>query len=208
MTYNVVVLNGPPESGKDTVCDFMHDHIIDRNINKRIMQAKFSEPLKVGIHALFGILDEYGEVAKHDAFEDVKETPQEKFFGMTPREAYIWGSEEVMKPRFGNFVFGQIMANKLQWFFDTDFADDYNTSPLLVISDCGFKEEVEFLASVVPLKQILRIRLFRTGKTFQNDSRSWFEYEGLPNIDLINNGTVDDLHVQIKAIVNDFELYV
>ncbi len=204
MTYNIIALNGPPQSGKDTVAQKMYNAIVDINVNKRMTIAKFSDPLKLGVHAAFGIVNEFAEVQGEDWFEDRKDTPLDEFFGMSPREAYIWFSEEVMKPRFGKFIFGQLMAKRLSHMLDITEEDIH---PLIIIADSGFTEELEFLEEVVGANHIMRIRLIRRGHSFENDSRSWFEYPKIKTIDLINNGTIDDLETSIKSIVNDYELH-
>ncbi len=207
--YNVVALNGPPQVGKDTIAKLMYDAIVDRNMNKVITITKFAEPLKLGVHAAFGIVDSYAELVQEDYFEDRKDTPLDEFFGMTPREAYIWFSEDVMKPRFGNFIFGQLMAKRLSYMLDINTPSDVeHIHPLLIIADSGFMEELQFLEEIVGANHIMRIRIMRTGHSFQGDSRSWFKYPKVKTVDLINNGTVDDLEVSIKSIVNDYELYV
>jgi hypothetical protein len=87
----IVLLNGPPGSGKDTLGNHAADYIPYANT------YKFAEAVKLGTHALYGMPG-----LPRDWFETTKEIPQACFDGLTPRQAYIHYSEKVVKPIFGS----------------------------------------------------------------------------------------------------------
>lgn len=116
--------------------------------------------------------------------------------GISPRQALIHVSEDLIKPVHGNDFFGKQLANtinlsKEEYFFipDSGFIDELR--PLV---EAGFEVHV--------------VRIHRDGCTFQNDSRSYMTDEllaefGLKGIDLYNNGTLEDLKQSLLGIATD-----
>lgn len=168
----VILFNGPPGAGKDTAVSAYEAHGRYFNIEKR----KFAESVKIGAHALFGLFNERGQPYPAAMFEAVKNEPRTEFWGMSPRAAYIWYSEEVMKPKWGPGVFGRIEAQKLK------------KDRVHLFSDSGFAPEAEEVAKIAGKRNMLLVRLFRPGHTFEGDSRSYISLPGVDSIDLTNDG--------------------
>lgn len=176
--HQIIFLNGPPKSGKDTAVRF----ILKEWLNVR--HRKFASPLKAACAGLFGI---EGELLKELEAEGspIKNEPRPELFGHTWREALIWLSEKCMKPHYGKDVFGQLMANELL---------KPTPSRFTVISDAGFPDEAMPVMKRFGIQNCHLFRIYREGYTFNGDSRNyWFEND-LPN----------DLH--IEDIHNEYEL--
>ena len=174
----IILFNGPPRSGKDTCTKMALEYLGHRAVHYR-----FASPLKKAIHALFGmpyIGDEH--------FDSRKNTPSPLFLGLTPGEAYIWLSENAVKPKFGSDFFAKVAVTAI-----TNMMADHE---VVVISDCGFKEEVQALLDAFGADNILLVHLYRAGTSFEGDSRSYVG-EGLEIIneaDIHNNGSLESLH--------------
>lgn len=150
MNKKVIILNGPPQSGKDFLGTILYQHYPASVI------VKFAEYLKNATHRLYGL-----PKVKHDYFEDVKDLPNKEFYGLTPREAYIAVSEQYFKPIHGKDFFGKALVK------------DILESPysLHIITDGGFEEEIVPLINELGADNILIIHLSRVGCSFKNDSR-------------------------------------
>lgn len=180
-----VFLNGPPRCGKDLAAKFLTRH------NIAVVHRKFATHLKNVVHTMFGLNYTCDEAEKKFGV-DWKDTPNEDFAGFTPRQMYIWCSEEVMKPKLGSDVFGRVMLRNIA---------DLSAQRLVVFSDCGFAEEVEYLAKYLGKDNCLIVHLHRNGCDFSNDSRSFIEVPGVKTIKVDNRHEKFMFEIQvIKAV--------
>jgi len=147
-----VVLNGPPNSGKDTLANLLVD---SHGFNKHQMKDKL-----------------YAETAKHFDVElsvlkvfadnrEIKETQLDMLNGMSPREALIHVSQNIIKPRYGKDYFGNFAA----------YACSENNSQKAVFSDGGFPEEIEPLLTV--FSRVVIFHLHKENASFTGDSRDY-----------------------------------
>lgn len=158
----IICLNGPPGAGKDTAASFIK--------HRGWVELKMSEPLKAGCAAIFGV--------DREVVEQIKEIPHHKLFDMSWREAQIWLSEEVMKSKFGEDVFGQLMVKRIE---DGEVELGY------VISDLGFPIEYDVLEKRFGAENIMLVHIKREGHTFENDSRDWVRPEGKSPYIIVND---------------------
>lgn len=161
----VILLNGPPRCGKDTVGEMIARKIPGTRV------YKFAEALKCATHDLYGSLHHLGRQDKREAarYESVKDQPQDDFFGLTPRQAYIAVSETLLKPLHGTDFFGRVLVEKIL----------LERPRLAVVADSGFREEaVPVLWETGFICRILR--LHRPNCTFDGDSRSYWSTKDLP----------------------------
>ncbi len=86
MSFKIILVNGPPRSGKDTIGQLLCQRL-------PLVLDKFARKLKEAAHALYGMPE-----LPHDHFEACKDTPLEQFFGKSPRQVYIAVSETYFKP--------------------------------------------------------------------------------------------------------------
>lgn len=149
---NILLLNGPPRSGKDTLAKQLVDQY-------GFAHFKITSRWKERVHALYGM-----DPLKfpHDHFEAVKDTPQGAFYGLTPRQAYIEVWEKYFLPKHGENVL-------MDWLIgDIDNSPNEN----IVISDVGFDRECKYLFQYYG-KQCLLTKIFRSGYNFVNDTRDY-----------------------------------
>lgn len=163
--HSVVLLNGPPGAGKDTL-----GNALKVNFDARLL--KFSEPLKYAVLAMMNIRDMHPE-----DMEDIKDEPLEALLGFSYRELQIWLSESCMKKKFGKDVFGKLLARRVQ---------SSTSAPFTAITDSGFESEAETLIDELGYKQVYLIRVHRTEHDFSNDSRGYLECPRLPREQVVD----------------------
>ena len=179
-------MNGPPGSGKDWVGSFL-------KAQYGCLVTKFAKRLKEMTHGLYGLTDPVGNALEHGAFEPIKDQPNEKLFGATPRQCYIALSENYLKPLYGADVMGRILLQSLLK------VDDWRTA---VVTDSGFSDEADVLVRHFGVDSIALIRLHRVDYCFSNDSRGYIQLPGVRHFDVDNNGDLSDLAVKIAKIAN------
>lgn len=168
---NIIILNGPPRSGKDTIAKLIP------TLTKEIVyqHEKFSDPLKAAVHALWEIPKEIV-----NRYEELKDIPLSELRGKTLRRCYIDMAEKLAKKEYGNTFFGQSLCRKLK----------PREADVAIISDGGFAEEIIPLYSLVKVpSDICLVRLYRDGYSFEMDSRDYIQPEDfLWNFDLKSEG--------------------
>lgn len=150
----VVLFNGPPRSGKDTYA---------KELNKLLpnsIHVHFAEILKNSTHRAFGLLD-----IPYDYFEDRKDICVDELYNAKPRDCYIHLSEKVFKPLCGQDYFVKRMYNDII---------KQTTKDIILISDCGFNIEAQYLSNCDDIKCFYCI-LEREGHDFHNDSREYID---------------------------------
>lgn len=160
MKRDIIILNGPPGCGKDTIATYLTGH------RYPAVKASFKQPM---FDIAFSMLGVY----RYDEFIDLyndreqKEKPQVILGGKSPRQFMIWISEDVMKPFFGEQYFGRRMVEEIHEMY-RDLA--------VVISDGGFPEEIKPLVKAG--HEVHICRLHRDGFTFAGDSRDYIDLSG------------------------------
>ena len=152
-----IYLNGPPSVGKDTI-----GLLFDQNHGSTL--SAFKNSLIEITLAIYNI--------SHDNFiklYESKELPCPEFNGLSPREALIFVSEEVIKPKFGNAFFGSRTALSIP----PKNIERYGVT----LTDCGFAPEINQVVKIHPQAIHILVRLHRNGLTYKNDSRSYIPDE-------------------------------
>ena len=178
----IILLNGYPSTGKDYAAKYIYKTFPNVRIDK------FARILKERTHALYG----YPE-RKWDYYEFCKDIPNEDFYGLTPRQAYINVSEIYYKQVHEKDIFGLLLYNDLQ----------KNNYPwdILTISDSGFIEEVNIFIKNYKPENIILIRIHRDGYTGENDSRNYLDINSISSQDIFNNGTEDFLDDIYNSVI-------
>lgn len=148
----IIILNGPPGSGKDEAAMFLQCLGFTHMSFKHQL---FKETIR------HFCVDENWFMIGYENRE-VKERPEPLLEGMSRREAMIFVSEGIIKPMYGESYFGDQVASKIK------YSKDY------VISDGGFMDELMPLINKVGCENITLIQLVRDGCTFSSDSRRYF----------------------------------
>ncbi len=138
--YLLILISGPPRAGKNRagVC-----------LNEWLGGDHFalSNQLKRMTHTYFGLGNELPPLH----FEDIKDLPAPQFGGLTPRQAYIRFSEEIMKPRFGSEYLGLVASQRV--------ARNRDLGRVSVVSGVGFAEEIAPLIEAAGHSHTLHIRV-------------------------------------------------
>jgi hypothetical protein len=119
---------------------------------------------------------------------------------LSPREALVYISEIVVKPRWGKDYFGKARVISLQEALEVN---PVNT--LYVDGSCAFDEEIEGVINIMGQDNVLLLRIHRDGYTFDGDSRSYIS-DGLVDntIDIYNNRTEIEYLDIVSRIVKKF----
>jgi hypothetical protein len=173
MSPKILLINGPPRSGKDTLSDMF--------VDGGFLPFKFAAPLRKAIPAMFGITQEHYNFL----IEERKEESRPELNGMSARESQIWLSEQVLKPKFGRFFFGHVAARHIKKM--SKQGDRW------VCSDSGFKEEAVVLMNEFGAENMALIHLERMGTSFNGDSRSYITLPNVPTMTFQNDGTKEEL---------------
>jgi hypothetical protein len=180
----IIILNGPPASGKDTIGMYMLKHgMVDG-------MAAFKDWLYMEAAEYFSI--PVAMVVELATNRETKDKPHWAFAGKSPRQALIHVSELYIKPTFGNGFFGLQLSRRLHGKLD------------YVITDGGFVEEMHPLIEAGFDLKI--VRLHRDGCGFANDSRRYLEATDFPQggvefFDVYNNSTVEQAAENIGIMV-------
>lgn len=194
----VVLLNGPPGCGKDTLASHLVPYFA-------FQKMKFAAPIKRMAAGLLDMRVELVEEHKDHKFKILsKETEAEDpNFGNVVylyeeedvlREFLIDLSENYLKPRYGKRFFGRIANRELQ----------RSSYSLAVFTDSGFVEEASVIIGALGKENVLLVRLHREGKDFTNDSRSYLPDIAGRNIDVQNNGPISNAVFSVAAAIRGY----
>lgn len=166
-----VLLNGPPECGKSTIGPQLVSTLSHHFSN--VSFDSFAAPMKQYISTALA----------YKYMEMKKDSPMAILQGYSVREFLIDLSENYMKPRYGEDIFGRLLHYRM-----------LRLSPLpafVICDDCGFEVERDALPSPTV------VQILRPGKDYRNDSRN---YLTLPDYTLLNDGTLSELHAKVNHL--------
>lgn len=137
-------------------------------------------------------LEQLGEILGYD-IEGIHRNPVGFTKNLSIREAMIYVSEILMKPRFGFSYFGLARANSIQ------------DGEIIVDGSCGFPLELPPLIDKLGQENILLLRIHREGYNFDGDSRNYIPDGIITNtVDIDNNGTEQEYFDKVEKIVREF----
>lgn len=161
----IIILNGPPNCGKDTIGEMLIQQTDAATTQfKEVLYKETAKYFDVNVNWLIGVAT---------SREHKDKTQYRRLDYKTPREALIYVSERICKPKHGNDYFGKIAATNVEFVFGLGI-------PTCIFTDGGFGEEVIPLLSVAP---VIIVQLHGRG-TFDGDSRKYI------NIDVAGATTV------------------
>lgn len=149
----IILFNGPPGSGKDAAADFFKE--------KSFKHLSFKYQLYKETINYFGV-DEQWFMEGYKIREE-KEKPSSLLGHMSRREAMIYVSEEIIKPKKGLDYFGKLVANEI------DLSKNY------CVSDGGFVDEVAPVINKVGSENFVLVQLTRQGYDYSTDSRRYLD---------------------------------
>ena len=145
-----------------------------------------------------------------DIYNNHKETPTVWLNGMSPREAMIWLSEEVYKPKFGDDFFGHKAVNNIKEHMGQS-GDYFN----YIFSDSGFSIEGRVVVEYAKPENVFLITLSTPDLEWGLDSRTAMTPDtlGIPkenHIHIVNKKDADfeyDLYDAAQLITKKRPLY-
>ena len=185
----MIVLNGPPRSGKDTFLKLMKAVFMDDLPTDTFVPFSYKHTLCAGVAKRYNLTAQYvWELNANTLTKDVK---YDMFGGKSVRECLIYESEEVIKKEHGeNGVATQTFKDlQISWMADSNIPLD---DCVIATPDGGFESEMQEAMDFfgIERKDILLIRFYRDGCTFDGDSRS---YISNPDMEIHNNS--DKIHL-------------
>lgn len=154
----VIILNGPPGVGKDTIANEL-----DKQHGALHMRVK--DALYEDAYELFKPEINFEKFLRMMNDRELKEYPFYELSGFSPRQALIFTSEKVYKHIHGKDYYGKLAATRANRYLSITL-EPAN----VVFSDGGFIEEVEAIAEK---NHVVLVRLHRNDLTFDGDSRSY-----------------------------------
>jgi len=149
----IILFNGPPRSCKDAAADYFKE--------KCWKHLSFKYQLYKETAKYFGVDYEWFMERYDD--RSVKEVPHMDLGHMSCREAMIYVSEEIVKPKRGLDYFGNQVANEI------DLNKNY------AISDGGFVDELIPIINKIGDNNFVLVQLTRDGCDYSTDSRRYFD---------------------------------
>ncbi len=169
----IVILNGPPSSGKDTIAGLLtYRGFIVQNFKQRMHEIACTMLGWTMSDWLRFYNDRSMKEIKHDFLGD-----------KSTREFMIHISESVIKPLFGKDYFGTAAAQSVK-----NVLSDHGYKLGAVFADGGFPEEIPPLGAV---GKILIVRLHRSGCSFLGDSRNYLTEDDLPMCKFMDEVIID-----------------
>lgn len=168
MAKKVIIFSAPPSSGKDIACEHLKE-LYPEKVNHLQFKTRLIELTQ----AFFMVSPSRWKFLYQ---REYKEKPTEFLSGLSPRNALIHISENVIKPYFGNDYFGKALADSLK--------EGWN-----IVSDGGFESEMIPVIEEVGIDNFYIVQIKREGFTFEGDSRNYIDKEKL-NVKLNNFITI------------------
>jgi len=178
----IVIFNGPPRSGKDTLSRLLVEHM-DSRITAPVLEESLSMPMR---HAMFGLL---GLTYSDELYETLKPTIVPGL-RVTGRQLMIDISESFLKPCYGQSVMARLLFDRIHEF-----------PGLVLVRDGGFQIEVDTLSEFIGAENVYVVRVSRDGCDFSNDSREdVYHRNSIGEMTVANNGSLADLATEAGRI--------
>ncbi len=146
----IILLNAAPRAGKDTLANFLE-------MSEGIKHYKYAKKVRDVASILYPKINFWDE--------SIKDLPQESLSFQTPREILIKVGTKAVR----NFVSQTAWVDAL-----ADEIENDNEN-VVVISDCGYQNEVDVMVDRFGANNVLLIQIYRDGLTFEGDSRSYVD---------------------------------
>ena len=198
----IIVLNGPPGSGKDAAVPLLEESL-------KVIHFSTSESLKLaGIGAL-GLIEANYSPAD---FESVKDEPNELFNDLSPREYYV-GVAEGLKAKFGHDFWTKTLIRKIKMTEKMMKGEKV----VYLITGMGFPIEMACFENDKKLAdRVILVRTKRPGKTFGKkpgyedaygdgtgiDSRNWLFSDTVKELEVDNVGTLQEYKINLLWHLN------
>jgi hypothetical protein len=189
----VLLLNGPPRCGKDTLGRILHEELTQRGVSASL--ESFKDTLIDSACRRYGV----DRLQFMHRYEVDKERPvawlctSSDGLPLSRRQALIHHSEHEMKPQLGSDIFVRL------WYAAqinrANAAVDQNH--VFIFTDCGF--DIEVLALMTYNLNVHVVHVRRPGTNFAGDSRTYVQPPPTVRFSVIDNDN-DLEHLRMSAI--------
>lgn len=154
MKFHVIMFNGPPSVGKDTLA------LYAQSLESRSRHVKYISSVKHAVACLFNYPIELMEKGKDD----------ERYikFNRTIRQNIIEVSQAI-RQAYGQDIYGQMLADRL--------LSMPMQTPYVVVSDLGTHTELAPVVAALGAARVSVVRLHQAGRTFDGDCREYIKDE-------------------------------
>lgn len=180
----IVILNGPRGSGKDAIAEALANKFTD------MFHIKFSDLLKTVVADSVG------------ADREVLDTPEMKLLPIKGDKSFVDLQIELfqfLKETYGPAVLGKFMVKQIH--FVEKGMDPFLEAMTVISSDGGRREEIEEVAREFGADKVLIIQLYRDGKTFIGDIRTYVEIPGIQIMQIRNDSTLEEVVSRVESIM-------
>lgn len=189
----VVVMNGPPRSGKDTLARLI------RGATSVVPRAFKTKLIEIALE-ISGV----DRRTWDNWYEHAKELPRAQLWGHSCRSFLIMVSEDMIKPNLGQAFFGAAAANDL--LRNKAYLEQFGA----IFTDSGFPDELKEVVAAVGADRVIVVQLHRCGTSFEGDSRQYLIRDDFPGVEFIqqqNDRPVEnvaaDLVGTLQAVINE-----
>lgn len=194
----MIVLNGPPRSGKDTFLKLLKAVFMDDLPTDTFIPFSYKWVLCEGVAQRYNVSPQ--TIWDLNADTTKKDKPKKLFGGKSVRQCLIYESEEVIKKELGeNGVAIKTFENLKKHVYSLNIDLE---KCVLISPDGGFESEMNCAMEFFGLKRsdIMLIQFQRDGCTFDGDSRSFLSN---PDMVIQNDGDKIELTSHLEY-VRDF----
>lgn len=186
----VFLLNGPPNTGKDTLAN----NVINKD--NSFVKGSFSYPMKEAVKAFYGLSDNAQQAFETD--RSLKESPHNVFLGQSYRDACISFAEEYVKPKLGHDTFGKLFVGRVKRQIQLPKKGNLH----ILVPDSGFTEEAQPLIDEYGADNVFVIKIARKDCDYSDDSRGYIDAEKLGIREFfITNSNLDRFQKQSLELV-------
>jgi hypothetical protein len=188
----IIGFNGPPRSGKDAIATALMDLLDKEGVTSLpVHRQALAATMRDGAAAILGMNltdKQYGEI---------KDQPLAVLGGGSFRKFMIDMSEVFVKGVYGRDFWSRLLYTRNNIWWD-------KLPSILIVTDIGFKEEVEFFCNHSRL--YLNVRLDRPDTNFNLDSRGYVAAQtyGGRDFALTNDGTIEEAAQEVARIMYKF----
>lgn len=193
----IIITNGPPRSGKDTMCGLIRESITGCDL----IPLSYKKTLYVGVARRYGLSVE--AVYQLNADTLIKDEPSDLFGGKSVRQALIYESEDVIKKKYGP----QGVAIQTFKLLEEEYGVERLKNAVLYCSDGGFNSELFAAYDYfgIGVEDVYILCMLREGCSFDGDSREFLKN---PDTIIHNDGDLDHLRSYLPRIQSFTEGFV
>lgn len=184
----IILLNGPPGSGKDTAAEFITLMVG----NSKVHHDKFSRPLKTGLRTIFDFSN--SEMKALEAYKEDSNGPEYGDLSWRGMQIeFFLGLEKT----YGPSILGRLFVRR----------NRNNAKLHTVVSDAGRKMEVVPILDANAYGNVGIIKLSRPGCNFDNDIREDLDAMGVKHFEAIHNEfDLELFRAQVRRVLVKWEL--